>query len=494
MLSPNDTSARYSGILLPVASLPSPYGVGGFGKSSYRYIDTLASNGFSLWQILPLNPLGYGHSPYQPLSSYAIDEVYTDLDDLKRRGFLTNIPSFPSGKRIDYEGAREAFAPLLKEAYGNAKKKEKDNIIAFMTTHPWVKEWAIYSYNKKRNALKGWNEWEKVKDFDELSPDELDEYYYEIWVQMNLYREWKALKAYANRKGIRIIGDLPFYIGYDSADVYAHQEMFEIDQTSKEPLWVAGVPPDYFSEDGQRWGNPIYKWDLLEKNGFSFLLDRFKGSAELYDIIRIDHFRAFDTYWRIPASSLTAKEGEWVEAPGYRFFDALNHERIPFHIIAEDLGDLRPEVLTLRDHFSFPGMEVIEFDFLDVIVKGIRRGFDKENSVIYTGTHDNDTLRAYLNELSKAEQDKWEYALAKRGFLHDDLLDGVLEFSLSLPASFVIFPMQDVLGLDNESRLNRPGTINDTNWTWKLDSLETIESRLAILFTYNKKYHRIPSE
>ncbi len=494
MLSLNDTSSRYSGILLPIASLPSPFGVGNFGKESYRYIDMLASNGFSLWQILPLNPLGYGHSPYQPLSSYAIDEIYTDLDDLKRRGFLTKVPSLPLSDHIDYEKARETIAPFLKEAYRNAKDKEKENIHAFTTTHPWVKEWAIYSYNKKRNGLKAWNEWENAKDFEEFDRDDLDEYYYEIWVQMNLFREWKALKAHANRKGIRIIGDLPFYIGYDSADVYAHLEMFEIDPISKEPVWVAGVPPDYFSEDGQRWGNPIYRWDLLEKNGFSFLIDRFKGSAELYDIIRIDHFRAFDTYWRIPASSLTAKEGKWIEAPGYKFFEALKKERTSFNIIAEDLGDLRPEVLKLRDYFSFPGMEVIEFDFDDVVIKGIRKGFDRKNSLIYTGTHDNDTLRAYLNELGPDTCKKWRLALKEKGFLHDDLIDSVLEFSLSLPASFVIFPLQDVLGLDNEARLNRPGTINDINWTWRLASLEAVESRLAFIGEYNKKYHRIPNE
>lgn len=480
---------------MPIASLPSSFGVGGFGKESYRFVDILSDAGFKLWQILPLNALGYGHSPYQPLSSYAIDEIYTDLSDLKRSGFLSEIPSYRNGsERIDYEAVRAYMAPLLLKAFESAIEKEKNNVLAFIYTHPWVKVWGLYSYYKKKNELKEWSAWPKdgrdrIEDISSLNDDERNGVLYEAWVQMNLYREWKSLRAHANRKGIKIIGDLPFYVGYDSADVWGNQEFFDIDMNSKKPISVAGVPPDYFSKDGQRWGNPIYKWDLLEKSGFSFWIDRIKGNQELYDIVRIDHFRAFDTYWKIDAKEKTAKNGEWVLAPGYKLFDTLKEEIKDIEIIAEDLGDLRPEVLALRDHYGFPGMEVIEFDFYDSEVTKKRDALSKENAVLYTGTHDNMPFKAFFSSLKEKEKKEWIAALENKGFI-GDISKNIIEYCLSSVASYAIFPLSDLLNLGEEARLNEPGSSNQSNWSWSLRDYKDVLDKVPYWKEVNGKYNR----
>lgn len=486
---------RCSGILMPVASLPSRFGVGGFGKESYRFVDLLKESGFRLWQILPLNPLGYGHSPYQPFSSFAIDEIYTDLDDLKRRGFLSETPSFPKEyERIHYEEVRDFLSPILHSAYEKAKEKEAANIRSFEATHPWAKPWGLFMFYKRKNALRSWNEWpsqeqERIHHLDSLTEEEKEGVSYEVWVQMNLYREWIALRAYANRNGIRLIGDVPFYVGYDSCDVWSNLDVFEIDPLAKEPVWIAGVPPDYFSKDGQRWGNPIYKWDVLEKSGFSFLLNRLKGNSELYDVIRLDHFRAFDTYWRIPASSPTARDGSWILAPGYSFFDSFFKANIKAEIIAEDLGDLRPEVLTLRDHYHFPGMNVVEFTFKDAELDHIKDN-SNPNTVAYVGTHDNEPFASFFASKNEEEKGRWKAAMNAKGLNGNDPQKGILEYVMSLPADYAILSMQDVLGLGAESRLNEPSTINDFNWTWRLSDFASFERELPYLKSLNARFGR----
>jgi len=474
---------REAGILMPVSALPSRYGIGGFGKESYRFVDLLVDGGFKLWQILPLNPLGYGHSPYQPFSSYAIDEIYIDLDDLFEQGLLAVRPTdvWKDAPKVEYEAIREWMAPYLEEAFEKACKTEpksegakiSDPIDAFMKEHKWAWMWAVFMSQKRKNDLRSWNEWPGPLRTSVRAIR------YELWLQMNLYREWQKLRAYANDKGIRIIGDVPFYVGYDSCDVWSAMENFEIDPITKEAVWIAGVPPDYFSATGQRWGNPIYKWDLLEKNGFSFLIDRLIGNHELYDIVRLDHFRAFDTYWRIPSTCETAVEGAWIEAPGYAFFDTLK-SKSDMEIIAEDLGDLRPEVLTLRDHFDFPGMNVVEFTFHDAEIAhtaDVRR----ENMVAYIGTHDNDPFMGYYAALSEGDKAEWKEGLKNYGGEDDPLIDKVLRYTMSLPAKYAIISMQDVLGLGTESRLNVPSTINDVNWTWRLADYSPFEKRLPFL-------------
>lgn len=486
---------REAGILMPVSALPSRFGIGNFGKQSYRFVDLLVKCGYKLWQILPLNPLGYGHSPYQPFSSFALDELYTDLDDLHRRGFLEVVPSFEEkAERVDYEKIRAWMTPYLKAAYEKAKTKEKSNIDAFMGHYPWAKGWGLFMSLKRKNDLRSWNEWapeeqERIHHLDSLTEEETEAVRYEVWIQMNLYRQWKALRAYANRKGIRIVGDVPFYVGYDSCDVWANLENFEIDPLSKEPVWIAGVPPDYFSATGQRWGNPIYKWDYLEQHGFKFLLDRLLGNAELYDVIRLDHFRAFDTYWRIPSSCPTAMDGSWIEAPGYRFFDLLLSEKERFEIIAEDLGDLRPEVLVLRDHFNFPGMNVVEFTFHEAEIAH-KADVRKENMVAYIGTHDNAPFKGFFKDLSLEEQALWVDALHRLGYNEEKVEDAVIHYTMDLPSKYAILSLQDILGLGEESRLNVPSTINEVNWTWRIKDFKEFEKRIPSLLELNKKAGR----
>lgn len=483
-----------SGILMPVASLPSKHGVGDFGKNAFEFIDLLDEGGFSLWQILPLNPLGYGHSPYQPFSSFAIEELYIDLDDLHERGLIGKPKDFhPNEGKILYEESREFKTPYLRRAFFREMKMTPGCLREFIASHPWVKEWSLFMSLKRRNGGIAWDEWpEKDKILIEhgKKPTHIEkvEKNYEIWLQKTLYEQWGKIKKYANSKGIRIIGDVPFYVGYDSCDVWANQNLFLLNKLSKKPDWIAGVPPDYFSKTGQRWGNPIYDWEKLEKNGFSFILNRLVGNAELYDVIRLDHFRAFDTYWKIPASCETAIDGAWIEAPGYKFFDLLLAKEHP-EIIAEDLGDLRPEVLVLRDHYSFPGMNVIEFTFEDAEISH-KPGYDKENMVSYLGTHDNDTMLGYINELPGGQKALWERKLEEIGLKRENIVDSFIEYALRLPSKYSIFSLQDILGLGSEGRINVPGIIDDINWTWKLEGFEPFKARISFLKELNDKYGR----
>jgi 4-alpha-glucanotransferase len=328
-----------------------------------------------------------------------------------------------------------------------------------------------------------------IKTHPVLSGADKEAYDYEVWLQKTLYKQWDDLHHYANQKGLRIVGDLPFYVGFDSCDVWAHQETFLLDPNTKEPLWIAGVPPDYFSKTGQRWGNPIYNWDLLAKTDFDFIINRIKVNASIYDVLRLDHFRAFDTYWKIPSSCSTAIEGAWIEAPGYKLFDTLFKKVPNVEIIAEDLGDLRPQVLVLRDHYNFPGMNVIEFTFHDAeLLK--KPGYDKANMVSYLGTHDNDPFMGYFAKLPVDEQTSWLKALDAKAIPAGSVPDRFLAYQLSLPCGYAVTAVQDLLGLGSETRLNTPGLINETNWTWRLPDFAAFEKRLPALRELNKKYNR----
>lgn len=486
---------RVSGILCPVSALPSRFGVGDFGKESRVFVDLAKEAGFSLWQILPLNPLGYGHSPYQPFSSFAIEELYVDLDALSAKKLCKKAPDFQKdAAKVDYEGIRAYKEPFLKEAFENELKKEPGCLADFIATHTWVLSWSLFMMNKRRNNMASWESWPKeqqemISSNPSLTPEEEKAAMYEIWLQKTLYEQWASLKAYANEKGIRLIGDVPFYVGFDSCDVWANQDSFLLDPKTKEPVWIAGVPPDYFSKTGQRWGNPIYNWDLLEKRDFSFIINRLKLNGELYDVIRLDHFRAFDTYWKIPSSCPTAIDGAWIEAPGYKLFDIFFQKVPNLEIIAEDLGDLRPQVLVLRDHYNFPGMNVVEFTFHDAELAK-KPGYDRENMVAYLGTHDNDPLKSYFSLLPKEEQTAWTKALDQKGYPAGDINERLISYELSLKAKYAIFAIQDLLDLGTESRLNKPGVIDDVNWTWRMKDYASFEKKVEHLKSLNVQYHR----
>ena len=476
---------RMAGVLMPVASLPSEEGVGTFGREAYRFVDMLADMGMRIWQILPLNPLGYGHSPYQPFSSYAGDEIYIDLDLLEKNGYLQpgRTPYTPEGHadRIKYERVRQYKEKYLQEACERFFPDGRE-AAAFKSFREmdWVYPYAVFIALKKQNGLRCWNEWPKeqqdwILDRKYGITHLEKEIQYQIFLQYMFYQQWMALKAYANEKNIRIMGDVPFYVGIDSLDVWSSREDFLLDDQWR-PSFVAGVPPDYFSKTGQRWGNPIYNWQNLQDKNFAFWLDRLDYSSKLCDIIRIDHFRAFDTYWKIPASCETAIEGEWVEAPGYAFFDELYRRRPDIQIVAEDLGDLRPEVLTLRDHYDMMGMNVAAFSLPDA-------NEAREHQLIYTGTHDNQTVKGWYAALDRRTKAKVRKALAEVGYWGEPITRKMVRFVYGSAASIAIIPLADLLGLDDAARLNTPGTLGSPNWEWRLTGWQNLWNREAFIRT-----------
>lgn len=468
---------RVAGVLMPVASLPSDCGVGGFGKEAYAFVDSLARMGMKIWQLLPLNPLGYGNSPYQPYSSFAGDELYIDIGMLEEAGYVKSgrIPFDDSiyGGRIAYEKARAYKEPYLKEAYKVFWDKEADSAeFKEFQKMDWVRPYAVFIALKKQNDLRCWNEWPKEQQ-DWILDGKYDishleeEIRYQMFLQFMFYKQWMKLKAYANEKGISIMGDIPIYVGIDSLDVWGCRENFLLDAEGK-PTFIAGVPPDYFSETGQRWGNPIYNWAYMEQSGFSFWINRLSYSSQLYDVIRIDHFRAFDTYWKIPASCDTAIEGAWIEAPGYALFDTVFKKLPDIQIVAEDLGDLRPEVLQLRDHYHFMGMYIVEFSLL--------HEEPLAHQLIYTGTHDNQTIQGWYRESDNSSKKKIKGKLRRCGMPWQSIAHKAVNYALKSPARLAIVPTMDILELDDEARLNTPGTVGSPNWEWRMGSVEDLKA------------------
>lgn len=470
-----NSNMRKAGILMPVASLPGRHGCGTFGKEAYDFVKMMHQSGLGIWQLLPLNPLGYGNSPYQPYSSYAVDELYISLDVLAQQGLLEKVPSYHrNDDEIQYEVVRAFHDKCLRLAY---QKFEKDEAYESFIKKPWVKEYAIFKTFKVANNLRPWNEWEKEqKDYPinqklDLSKYE-DEIAYQMFLQFVLYQQWHALKKYANSLGIQMVGDIPFYVGLDSADVWAHRENFLLDQDGR-PTFIAGVPPDYFSATGQRWGNPIYNWDFMKKDKFTFWIERMSYMGEMFDVVRVDHFRAFDTYWKIPADCPTAIEGEWIEAPGYELFDTLFKQYPNLTIVAEDLGDLRPEVLELRDHYKFRGMRIVQFTFDP---EGMEE--DKTHLLVYTGTHDNDTTYSWYCKQPASLRRKMRQYLWKHGYRKHSFVDDVIDYSLDSNADMVIIPMSDWIHAGNQARLNMPGSVGAPNWMWRMKDLRAFAKRI----------------
>ena len=460
---------------MPVASLPGRHGCGTFGKEAYDFVKMMHQSGLEIWQLLPLNPLGYGNSPYQPYSSYAVDELYISLDVLAQQGLLEKVPSYHrNDDEIQYEVVRAFHDKYLRLAY---QKFEKDEAYESFIKQSWVKEYAIFKTFKVVNNLRPWNEWEKEqKDYPinqklDLSKYE-DEIAYQMFLQFVLHQQWHALKKYANSLGIQMVGDIPFYVGLDSADVWAHRENFLLDQDGR-PTFIAGVPPDYFSATGQRWGNPIYNWDFMKKDKFTFWIERMSYMGEMFDVVRVDHFRAFDTYWKIPADCPTAIEGEWIEAPGYELFDTLFKQYPNLTIIAEDLGDLRPEVLELRDHYKFRGMRIVQFTFDP---EGMEE--DKKHLLVYTGTHDNDTTYSWYCKQPASLRRKMRQYLWKHGYRKHSFVDDVIDYSLDSNADMVIIPMSDWIHAGSQARLNMPGSVGAPNWMWRMKDLRAFAKRI----------------
>ena len=479
---------RQQGILMPISSMPSAYGIGTLGKESYRFVDFLAQAGQSLWQILPLGPTGYGDSPYQSFSTFAGNPYFIDLDILVEDGLLTEAEcarcDFGSDRHsIDYEKLYLQRFPLLRIAFdrGFAKIKKTADYAAFAEQNEdWLENYALYMAIKDDHNGSCYAEWENdirlrrktaLAKYRRKLKKEIQFYQFQQYL---FWKQWKALKTYANERGIQIVGDIPIYVAYDSADTWAEPELFQMDKKGY-PTAVAGCPPDYFSETGQLWGNPLYDWTYHQETGYDWWIRRFRHCYELYDVVRVDHFRGFDEYWAVPYGEETAVNGTWCKGPGYALFAALKKELGKKQIIAEDLGFMTNSVRRLVKRTGFPNMKILQF--------GMEGGGDSEylpyryerNCVVYTGTHDNDTTVGFLQRMS-AEDLKFtkKYLHCKK---EKKLCRELIRAGMSSVADMCIIPMQDWLELDNKARINVPSTLGE-NWKWRMDQ-EALTDELA---------------
>ena len=475
---------RASGILLHPTSLPGPYGIGDLGKEAYHFVDCLAKAGQRYWQVLPFGPTGYGDSPYQSFSAFAGNPLLIDLEDLLQKKLLQPedlqpVPDFPSDK-VDYGWVIYYKYPLLKKSFENFKNNGSPEIrqafLVFCEQHWfWLDDYALFIALRDLNDGKIWNRWEKdianrEVDASIYFADKLE---YEIeeqkfW-QFLFFEQWKRLKRYSHQKGLRIIGDIPLYMAYDSADVWAHREFFDLDENGNVRM-VAGVPPDYFSPSGQRWGNPVYRWEKLSNKGYQWWVDRFRVLSSMVDIVRLDHFRGFESYWEIPAENKTAEHGRWIKGPGADFFRTVFEELPRLLIFVENLGLITPEVELLRNQFQLAGMAVFQYGFgsSQKTNPHLPHNFEK-NQVVYSGTHDNETIAGWFSPDSgcsvaekRQKQVALQYIHSKGNRVHWDVIRSLL----GSVAEMAIFPLQDILGLSNEARMNHPG-VSNKNWQWR---------------------------
>lgn len=489
---------RKSGILLPVFSLPSDYGIGTFGKEAYRFVDFLKKAGQSYWQILPLGPTGYGDSPYQSFSTFAGNPYFIDLDLLMEEGLITSNDihtciSLNNTKTIDYEQLfRERFT-ILKRAFRKFNQDTSEFVGFVLRNEEWLLDYALFMAMKDANGGKAFVEWEadiRVRDIKALcdySKKYSNEIHFYCFLQFQFYKQWKNLKAYANGKGIKIIGDLPIYVAFDSADVWANPELFQMDEEYN-PIAVAGCPPDMFSKTGQLWGNPLYTWDYHKATKYEWWKKRMENSLNLYDIVRIDHFRGFDEYYSIPYPAETAEYGTWEKGPGYEIFESMKEIIGKNRIIAEDLGFLTDSVKKLVKKTGYPGMKILHFAFsTDEESLYLPHNFDK-NSVVYTGTHDNDTSIGFWNTCKRKEKkfmkDYLHFSNGKN--IHEELIRACF----SSVANTCIIPLQDYLGLGSEARINVPSTLG-VNWLWRIDKSMMTDEVCEKIYVLTKLYFRL---
>ena len=465
---------RESGILMHITSLPGPYGIGTMGKSAYDFVDFLRDAGQHVWQVLPLSPTGYGDSPYQSCSAFAGNIYLIDLPFLIEEGLLTQqeVSAYPwctREDRVDFGLMYAHRLSLLRLAYDRFRGDSDFDIFSRENSF-WLPDYALYMALKTKSGGKPWYDWEDGLKFRD--PDAIwsarqslkDEIRFHSFLQFLFHRQWHQLRSYARKQGVRIIGDVPIYVPYDSADVWSNPEWFQLDNELN-PTAVAGCPPDAFSQDGQLWGNPLYRWDLLKKDGYRWWIQRLSAAAKLYDRVRLDHFRGFAGYWSVPYGHTTAKNGHWVSGPGLDFIKTVQKELPQLNLIAEDLGYLTPDVLELRDAGGFPGMKVLTFAFDSREPSDYLPHRCIPNSVCYTGTHDNMTTLQWLNT---AAADTIAYATE---YMHltdvEGLVWGVIRTAFSTVCDLCIVPMQDYLNLGGEARMNFPGTQSCENWTWR---------------------------
>lgn len=489
---------RKSGILLAVSSIPSKYGIGTFSKEAYEFVDFLEKAGQKLWQILPLGPTGYGDSPYQSFSTFAGNPYYIDMEEFIEKGFLTEKEcaesDFAEGAYVDYEKIFYTKFALLKKAYKNSNVSEDTDFQAFVKENSkWLDDYALYMAVKDSLGGISWTEWEEdiklrkpeaMKAYGEKLADEVVFYQFQ---QYYFAKQWKALKKYANDKGIEIIGDIPIYVAFDSADTWANPELFQFDEECK-PVAVAGCPPDSFSATGQLWGNPLYNWEYMKETNYEWWVERIRYCYELYDVVRIDHFRGFDEYYSIPYGDETAERGHWEKGPGYDLFQTIRSKLGKTKVIAEDLGFLTPSVIKLVQKTGYPGMKVLQFAFDSREESDYLPHNYPKNSIVYTGTHDNDTTVSWYEALNRHDR-----TFAKR-YLDapnkSKICEKMIKAVLASVSDTAVVPMQDYLELGGEARMNMPSTLG-INWKWRLVPGQINDELAGKIRSWTKLYGRL---
>lgn len=489
---------RTSGVLLHITSLPNEFGIGSLGEESREFIIKLKQAGQIWWQILPIGPTGYGDSPYQSFSSFAGNPYLINLDYLKDCSLLTDeeiteVKSLYNCNRVDFGKLYNERYITLRRAYERFDKSSLDFESFCRENSFWLNDYALFMTLKDENNGKPWQSWEdkyKFRDreaIEEFENNNFSKVNFYRFLQFQFFSQWYGLKRFAHDNGIKILGDLPIYVAEDSSDCWANPELFSLDENLK-PIWVGGCPPDGFSEDGQLWGNPCYDWQVHEETDYDWWVNRFKWLFSIFDCVRIDHFRGFESYWRIPAGDDTARNGSWIQGPGMKLFSKLKDELGELPIIAEDLGYMTKEVYEFRRETGFPGMKILLFAFAkDASSDYLPHNMDK-NFVVYPSTHDSDTVIGWIKE-----HDREEVEFAKRylNMTEEEGLNwGMIRGAMTSVADMAIFQMQDILGLGNETRMNYPGTASG-NWTWRMKIGEFSEELIEKLKSYTQMSGRL---
>lgn len=490
---------RKSGILMHISSLPSQYGIGKMGKSAYDFVDYLVNAGVKCWQILPLSPTSYGDSPYQSFSVYAGNPYFIDFETLKREGLIKKsdyeeIKWQDNERQVNYSLIYENCFKVLRQAYKTYRRDISKRYHDFVEKNKsWLDDYALFMALKFKNGGKPWYEWDKKlaardKDALEKAADELSrETEFFKFIQYKFFRQWANLKKYANDKGIEIIGDMPIYVSYDSVEAWATPELFQFDK-NKKPQAVAGCPPDDFAVTGQLWGNPLYDWEYHKKTGYKWWIERLKFSASVYDIVRIDHFRGFESYYSIPYGNKTAEKGEWKKGPSAELFKTAEKELGKLNIIAEDLGFITDDVRQMLDAVGYPGMKVLQFAFGEGgESEHLPHNFTTSNCIAYTGTHDNDTLKGWIASQSS---DTIKYCMAYINTKKKkDIPKGIIRAAWGSVAEIAVAQMQDFLNSDASCRMNTPSTLG-CNWQFRTHESDFTDKMAKRILKLNKMYNR----
>ena len=482
---------RESGVLLHITSLPEKGGIGTMGQAAYDFVDFVHECGMNIWQVLPVGPVGYGESPYQSVSTYAGNPLLIDLKMLEKDGYLPEGSDtfLPDGDQVDFDQVRLEKEKALRRAFAN-KGRETD-VAAFIKENPWVEEYALFMALKMHFGGGTWQNWpmdvrmREEKSMAKWRRELKEEIAYYIFVQYLFFDQWFKLRKYANDKGVKLFGDMPIYVAEDSADMWANPDAFQLDE-ERRPLKVAGVPPDYFCADGQLWGNPLYDWKAMKKRKFDWWIARMRAMGKLYDMVRVDHFIGFANYYAIPYGAPNARNGKWIKAPGRSLFRRLKKEVPEVTVIAEDLGEVNNRVKRLLKFCGYPGMKVLTFGFDGGADNPHNPVNYRKNSVVYTGTHDNDTAKGFWDSSDAALKEKAAKILnLSEG---DDVVGKMIEAIWSSPCGRAIVPMQDLMRIGSEGRMNSPGLVGGW-WGWRMTEMPAENVKKEIQ-TLNKKYNR----